>query len=197
MGIFSKKTKEPLDASALAKKVEEYNQKFLASQEQSKSKQASSLLLLEDIDVNAVDVARTEMIKYVFEDMDEGPFSGALRSAFTNKKPNTILLTAASQVYLIALHTYSNPDYSDEERIDDTEVLKNYILKHYRDELYLIAVMTHAPIYAGMSVAKLIATEKGVTWDEAVELSNKALGTSMIDLHNFGLSLIQNFSKQS
>lgn len=197
MGIFSKKTKEPLESSDLAKKVEEYNQKFLASQEQSHNTQASSSLVLEDIDVNAVDVARTEMIHYVFTQMEEGPFSGALRSAFTNQKPNRILLTAASQVYLIALHTYSNPDYSEEERIEDTELLKNYILEHYRDELYLIAVMTHAPIYAGMSVAKIIATENGVEWDEAVELSNKALGTSMIDLHNFGLSLIKNFSKQS
>lgn len=196
MGIFSKKTDEPITYEDLAKEVEEYNRKFMASQAQN-SEQESTSLVLEDIDPNAVDVARTEITHYVFVQMDEGPFSNALRSAFSDKKPNRMLLTAVAQVYTIALNIYATPEYSDEDRKGDSDLLKNYILKHYRDELYLIAVLTHAPIYAEMSVAKLIQHEQGGSWEQAIEIANKTLGTSMVELNRFGLSLIANISKQS
>ncbi len=206
MGIFSKKTNEPIDSDDLAKKVEEYNRKFLASQEpqkaepaqvsqQARNQQASTPLVLEGIDEEAINVARTEIVRYVFVDMEEGPFTPVMKSAFSGETPSKELLTAVAQCYKIALHTIFTPEYSLQDAKEDSDLLKNYVARNYQAHLYLIPALTHAPIYATMTIAKLIQHQQGISEDEATESAHEALGTSMIELHQFGLTLIQNFGK--
>ena len=195
MGIFSKKTNKPIDSDDLAKKVEEYNRKFVASQEEAKPSAdtaSSNLVDIDGIQNEIVDVAGKEITIYVFRDMKENAFSDDLKSAFTDYIPSRKLLTAAALCYKIGFSTAFDNNYTREDRAEDTDILKQYVISHSRKHIYLLGILAHAPIFLGSKVASVIQFEQGCSDEQALSLAAEALDGSLVDLREFALGLLKN-----
>jgi len=195
MGIFSKKTNEPIDSDDLAKKVEEYNRKYVASQEESKPSTniaSSNLVDIDGIQNEIVDVAGKEITIYVFRDMSENAFSDDLKSAFTDYIPSRKLLTTVAQCYKIGFSTAFDDKYNREDRYKDTEKLKQYVIAHSRKHVYILGVLAHAPIFLGSKVASVIKFEQGCTDEQALSQAAEALDGSLVELREFALGLLKN-----
>lgn len=169
MGIFSKKTNEPIGSSDLAKKVEEYNQKFLASQEQTKTNAVQSATDTArpktaksqgNFDGEGFRVVSAENMNYAYGHMHR--FVGTISSekvkaivltCFDGDTPSPQSLRAATQFFNLTFCSIWNPDnYSLDDMKHDVDKLCEFL--NEQDDIGLFAFMMGYPKYIVEEIRK-------------------------------------------
>lgn len=166
MGIFSKKTNEPIDSDDLAKKVEEYNRKFLASQEQPKAEAAQPVNSTAkpvtkprqgNFDSEGFRIVSEENINYAYghmhrfvETIVNEKVKAITLNCFDGDTPRPTVFRAASQFFNLAfLKIWHMDTYSLDDMKYDMDRLCDFI--NAQDDLGLFAFM--------MGYSKYIAEE--------------------------------------
>lgn len=169
MGIFSKKTNQPLDSDDLAKRVEEYNRNFLASQEQPKTEAAQAISNTTkpvtaprqgNFDGEGFRIVSDENMNYAYGHMHR--FVGTIvnekvkaitLNCFDGDTPRRTVFRAASQFFnLTFLKIWHMDSYSQDDMDYDMSKLCDFI--NAQDDIGLFAFMMGYSKYIAQEIKK-------------------------------------------
>lgn len=170
MGIFDKKTGKPIDSDDLAKRVEEYNQSFLASQEPQKADVPQPPISTvkpitppsqRSFDSNGFRIvsednqklAKASMMTFV-ESIDNENKKSFVLIEFEEDEPSPELLLAATQYFNLTFNNIWNRAYSLDDMKYDVDKLSEYIIEE--DNFGILTFMAGFPKYITIMIKKEI-----------------------------------------
>jgi len=181
MTIFDKKTSQPLSSEEVAKRVAEYNQKFLASQAKAEvsanvkttatqtQRHNEATLTNKEVHEGYSDAAKSSLQAFVFNVIDGGPAKDAILTGFNGSEPKTELLEVATKVFQIISIRVTDPTYTAENAQSDTETLKKILQNESRTAPYIEAMISEYPFYLMGLMSDYLRNKKGFSPQRATE----------------------------
>jgi hypothetical protein len=181
MTIYDKKTSQPLSSEEVAKRVAEYNKKFLASQakaEVSANVKTTAIqtqlrneatLTSKEIYEKFSKTAKNSLQEFVFNVIDDGPEKDTILTGFNGLDPKAEMLEVATRVFQIFSSRVTDPTYTAEDAQADTRTLKSIIGNESMNAPYIPTMISEYPFYLMGVMTDYLREKKGFSPQQATE----------------------------
>jgi hypothetical protein len=181
MTIFDKKTSQPLSSEEVAKRVAEYNQKFLASQAKAEvsanvkttatqtQRSNEATLTSKEIYEKFGETTKNTLQEFVFNVIDDGPEKDTILTGFNGLQPKAEMLEVATRVFQIFSTRVTDPNYTAEDAQADTQTLKSIIRNESMNAPYISTMISEYPFYLMGIMADFLREKKGLSPQQASE----------------------------